>query len=222
MASRYLRASPVLGIAAPSSCSGSKATASRLAPCHVGHAPFQNLTLHGSAVPPQYLPAPHSHHLKSPWGEGQCSAAPLRPPVQRGHHCPFLKKRSRIKVGLRLEGSSFKELQPWCSPWQCRWHVVSLHHSALWQHSTGALWLWGKMLASTSKGMQGGFGRSPPGARAMWALLAIPQRGRDSSCVHVWWIRFCVCRLRSTNLTTFVLVHGSQKAEQACLQPPPD
>lgn len=23
-------------------------------------------------------------------------------------------KRSRIKVGLRLEGSSFKELQPWC------------------------------------------------------------------------------------------------------------
>lgn len=97
MASRYLRASLVLGIAAPGSCSGSKATASRLAPCHVGHAPFQNVTLHGSAVPPQYLPAPHSHHLKSPWGEGQCSAAPLRPPVQRGHHCPFLKKGAESK-----------------------------------------------------------------------------------------------------------------------------
>lgn len=56
----------------------------------------------------------------------------------------------------------------------------------------------------------------------MWAFVSKPRReaAKTVACVFDGW-GFCVCRLRSSNLATFVLVRRSQKVKQARLQPPP-
>lgn len=48
-----------------------------------------------------------------------------------------------------------------------------------------------------------------------------PRRGRENSFMCVGGLGACVCRLRSSRLTTVVLLCRSQKAKQARLEPPP-
>lgn len=57
----------------------------------------------------------------------------------------------------------------------------------------------------------------------MWAFVTKPrgEAGTTVACVSDGW--GCrVCRLHSSNLATFVLVHRSQGVKQARLQPPPE